>query len=214
MFGPLQEYLVQYRQLYLPGIGTLRLEQAAAELDFGNKEIIAPRQTIQLLAGAQQQERRLFSWLAAIAETSERDAVIRFNDFIYAFRERIQKGERVDWTGIGQFTKGLAGEIRFETAVKNVPLGQPVTAKKVLREHSAHMVRVGEDHRTAAEMKEWLENEPEKKSWWLTTAIILAILSFIYIGYYFSMKGVSTHAAGNQQTLAPAQAPTPYQQVR
>ncbi|MFT3677369.1 MAG: hypothetical protein QM781_15840 [Chitinophagaceae bacterium] len=214
MLGQLQQYFLQNRQLYLPGIGLLRLEQAAAELDFGNKQIVAPRQSIRLHAGVQQPERRLFSWLAGVLLVTERDAVIRFNDFVYGLKERIQKGEKLNWPGVGIFSKGLAGEIRFETAVMDQPLGQPVSAQKVMRENSAHLVRVGEEERTAAEMKEWLQAEPERKSWWLTIGIILVILLFIFIGYYFSVHGVNTRSAGNQQSLKPAQAAPAYQTPR
>lgn len=214
MLGQLQQYFLQNRQLYLPGIGLLRLEQAAAELDFGNKQIVAPRQSIRLHSGAQQPERRLFSWLAAVLLITERDAVIRFNDFVYSLKERIQKGEKLDWPGVGVFSKGLAGEIRFETAVADQPMGGPVSAQKVMRESNAHMVRVGEEERTAAEMKEWLQAEPEQKSWWFTIGIILAILLFIFIGYYFSVHGVSPRSAGNQQLLNPALAAPVYQTPR
>jgi hypothetical protein len=199
MYSELYQYLILNRQLNIPGIGTFQLERTPAEPDFASKLIHPPSFTIALHHGQSNTPTRLFNWLAAAMNISERDAVIRFNDFAFALKDKVMKGDKLQWNGIGVLSKGLAGEIRFEPQVKNQAVGLPVAAVKVLREKAEHTVRVGEDYNTSAHMIELLNPAEEKKSYWWAAALILLLLSFIYAAYHFSVNGMATSAAANQQ---------------
>ena len=74
----------------------------------------------------------------------------------------------------------MAGEIKFKPE-KEMILEKPVTAEKIIRLNAEHMVRVGEDNKTSAEMVELLNQTQEKKSFWWAYALSLALLCIIFI---------------------------------
>ena len=204
MYGELYQYLILHKQLNIPGIGTFLLERKPADIDFVNKVANPPAFTVALHHGNTTPSKKVFNWLASSLNISERDALIRFNDFAVDTRNRILTGDKLEWNGIGTFSKGMAGEIRFEASLKDMKAGTPVPAIKVIREHAEHTVRVGEQEKTSSEMIEMLApaEETRKTSWW-GIALIVGLLAFIFIALYFSSKGLNTSSAGNQQKLEP-----------
>jgi hypothetical protein len=203
MYGELYQYLVLHKQLNVPGVGTFQLERKPADLDFVNKTVNPPSHTISLHHGLATPQKRLFTWLASALGISERDAVIRFNDFVFDLKDQVQSGQKLEWKGIGTLSKGLAGEIRFDPMLKDQPEGMPVPAVKVLREHAEHKVRVGEDEKTSSEMIELLHVTEKKRSYRRMVAWIVAILAILFIVFYFSINGWNTATTANHQKVAP-----------
>ena len=214
MYGELYQYLILYKQLSIPGIGTFLLERKPADIDFVNKVANPPAFTIALHHGNTAPSKKVFNWLASALDISEGDAVISFNDFAFDTKNRILNGDKLEWNGIGTLSKGMAGEIRFEASLKDVKAGTPVPAVKVIREHAEHTVRVGEQEKTSSEMIEMLApvEESGKTHWW-GIALIVGLLAFIFIALYFSSKGLNTSSAGNQQKLEPQQETPTHQPV-
>ena len=91
MFEQLHEYLILYKQLQVPGIGTFVVERKSAETDFPDKTIHAPVYTIALRAENSTSSKKFFTWLAATLNISDRDAIVRFNDFVF----ELKNGRRV-----------------------------------------------------------------------------------------------------------------------
>ena len=203
MYNELYQYLILHRELQLPGIGTFILERKPAEIDFANKQVLSPSYTVALHHSNATGSRKLFQWLASSFRIGESEAVVRVNDFAFEMKNTILAGNRLEWHGIGALSKGLAGEIRFEPApVKNY--SGPLPAIKVLRENAAHVVRVGEQERTSAEMIELLQPSEKRTNWAWVVIVILLISSVIFIGYYFSEHGVSPMSTGNGTRIQPA----------
>lgn len=211
MYGELYQYLVLHKQLNIPGIGTFLVERKPADIDFASKIINPPAYSIALHHGNASPSQKIFNWLSTILNISERDALSRFNDFAFELRNKIMAGEKLQWEGIGTLSKGLAGEIRFEAALKGMTMSVPVPANKVIRENAEHTVRVGEDHKTSTEMMERLNPADEKKSYWWAAALIIGLLAFVFIAWYFSSNGLNTSSTGNQQKLEPKKESTTYQ---
>src|SRR5882672_2379703 len=109
MYGELYQYLVLNKQLNIPGIGTFMLERRPADIDFANKLINPPSFHIALHHGNMVPSKKLFSWLSLVFDISERDAVIRFNDFVFDLKDQVMAGHKLHWQGIGILSKGLAG---------------------------------------------------------------------------------------------------------
>ncbi len=214
MYGELYQYLILHKQLGIPGIGTFLLERKPADIDFVNKVANPPAFSIALHHGNTAPSKKVFNWLASALDIPEGDALIRFNDFAFDTKNRILNGDKLEWNGIGTLSKGMAGEIRFETSLKDVKAGTPVPAVKVIREHAEHTVRVGEQEKTSSEMIEMLApvEEARKTHWW-GIALIVGLLAFIFIALYFSSKGLNTSSAGNQQKLEPQQETPTHQPV-
>ena len=203
MYTELKQYLFLNNQLDLPGIGTLMIERKPAEADFASKLISPPSYSIALHHGGSGTSAKLFSWLAGALGVTERDAVIKYNDFAFGLKNQVMSGEKLEWQGIGILSKGLAGEIRFEAALRNVVTESPISAVKILRENAEHTIRVGEEEKTSSQMIRLLTLGVGKKSYWWVAALILLILSVIFIVYYFSVHGLIPAAAGNQQPVTP-----------
>jgi hypothetical protein len=209
MYEELYRYLIHYKQLPLPGVGTILLERKPASIDFPNKQLHPPGYRVILQQASLPPSKGFYNWLAGVLHISERDAVVRFNDFVFEIRQSIARGAMIDWKGVGVFNKGLGGDIRFVPAVKNFAFEQPLPAEKVIRYKAEHMVRVGEEEKTSVEMAELLSQPAEKKSYWWAWSLVLALAALTFIGWYFSEKGVSVASAGNGRKLAPQEtAPT------
>lgn len=204
MYGTLYQYFLRYRQLPIPGIGTFLLERKPAVADFPNRIIHPPSFSVRLNHHPATPPISFFGWLAKALDTSDRDAVIRFNDFAHTLRLRINVGDKINWDGMGILSMGLGGEIRFEPGVINMPAGLPVKAEKVIREHAEHSVRVGEDERTSVEMIELLNKQGSRKNQWWLWALVLGLITTMFIGWYFSVNGLKTSSSGNNQKVNPA----------
>jgi hypothetical protein len=214
MYAELYQYLISYKQVALPGIGTFLLERKPAESDFANKRINPPVYSVNLHFPANTPTEKFYQWLSGALNISESTAISAFNDFASDVKSRISNGEIIDWTGVGALSKGLAGEIKFKSAVNNFGYEQPVTAEKVIREKAEHMVRVGEDQKTSAEMTELLNQPEEKKSYWWAYALAIALGSIIFIGWHFSEQGVNVAATANAKVIVPQEAAATYKTLR
>jgi hypothetical protein len=210
MYGELYQYFIQHKQLNIPGIGVLQLERKPATNDFPNRIIHPPVFTISLHHGNATPSRNFFTWLAQALRVNDRDAIIRFNDFAFEMKKRIRSGDKIKWEGVGILSSGLAGEIRFESALKEATTEAPVKAEKVIRENAAHTLRVGEDEKTSAEMIEYLNQPGTKKKYWWAWALTAGLLVIMFIGWYLSEHGLQTSSAGNEQQVMPVENPSTY----
>lgn len=205
MYTELYQYLIQHKQLPVPGIGTFLLERKAATINFPEKRIDPPAYTISLQSLFNTPSNSFFNWLGAALHVSDRDVVIRFNDFAFDLKKQITGGDIITWSGVGQLSKGLGGDVKFIPQEFQNSLESFVPADKVVREKAEHMVRVGEDERTSAEMTEYF-NQPEvTTSYWWAYALVVAVLSVIFIGWYFSEHGVDISSAANGKKLIPVE---------
>lgn len=206
MYAELYQYLVQYKQLPVPGIGTFLVERIPAAVNFPERKIEPPVYGVSLQPVSNSPSKSFFIWLGAALQVSDREAVIRYNDFAFDLKSQLSGGDIVNWNGVGQLSKGLAGDIKFIPQEKR-SLESSVKAEKVMREKAEHMVRVGEDEKTSAEMTELLSHTDEKKSYWWAYALIVIVLSVMFIGWYFSENGISMSSTSNSKKLVPAEVP-------
>jgi hypothetical protein len=210
MYVELYQYLVQHKELPVPGIGTFLLERRPAVVDFPNKIINPPSYSFALQPGSYVPGQRFFNWLGNSLGITDREAVFRFNDFAFDLKKQISDGAVIEWEGVGTLNKSLNGDVKFVPAEADIIHERPVPAEKVIRQKAEHMVRVGEDEKTSEEMTEMLGRKEEKKSYWWTFALALAILSFIFIGWHFSKHGLDLAATANASKLIPGEAGETY----
>lgn len=212
MYESLYQYFLQYKQLPVPGIGTFLLERTPAVVNFPEKKMDPPAYAVRLQPSGLAPSRTFFAWLGAALQVSERDAVIRFNDFAFELKKSILSGSQINWKGIGLLSKGLAGDIKFVPAGLLQP-ESPVPAEKPIREKAAHMVRVGEDQRTSEEMTAYFNQTGEKKDYWWAWALVLGLVAVMYIGWYISAHGVGQSSTSNPQLLKPQPSGTTYRLI-
>ena len=210
MYYDLYEYLVLNKKLNVPGIGTFLLERKPAETDLTHREINPPAYSISLHHSSEIPAKKFFYWLAEKLHIQYHEAIVRFNGFAYDLKTQLAAGNKINWDNVGILSKGMAGEVRFESALKEYLFDPPVSAARIIREKAVHNVRVGEEEKTSAEMTEWLHPEEKAASYWWVPALITGILLVIFTGIYFSRKGVSISSAANQQSLSPEKSEATY----
>ncbi|HMK27682.1 MAG TPA: hypothetical protein VK483_16740 [Chitinophagaceae bacterium] len=213
MYEELYRYFIQHKKLAVPGVGTFLLERRPAVNDFVNKQINPPIYSVTLQATVDPPSIHFFKWLAGALHISDHDAIIRFNDFVFDFKKQVNDGSTIEWNVMGAISKGVAGEIKFDPAIRPA-LEKPVVAEKVIREKSEHMVRVGEDQKTSAEMTEMLNLPVIKRSKWWITALVAGLLALLFISWYFSEYGVDASSTTNNMKLVPVEATAPYQTLQ
>ena len=210
MLHDFYEYLILNKQLNVPGIGTFLLERKPAETDISHRQIRPPAYTISWYQGNDTPAKKFFYWLADKLHVHYHEAIVRFNGFVYDLKDRILAGNKVTWDNVGLLTKGMSGEVRFESYLTEHSFDPPVSAARIIREKAVHKVRVGEEERTSAEMTERLNPEEEGKTYWWAPALIAAIVLIIFIGIYFSQQGMNPTSTSNQQHLSPGTATDAY----
>ncbi|HEY6064264.1 MAG TPA: hypothetical protein VIV35_11680 [Chitinophagaceae bacterium] len=213
MYEELYQYFIQHKKIIVPGVGTFLLERKPAEADFVNKQINPPFYSVTLQAPGDSPSIHFFKWLAGVLHISDHDAIIRFNDFLFDTKKQITDGNTIEWHGLGTISKGLTGEMKFVPAIGSV-MEKPVAAEKIIREKSEHMVRVGEDQKTSAEMTEMLNLPEAKKSRWWITALLAGLLALLFIGWYSYEHGIDVSSTANSRKVVPMEASDPYETLQ
>jgi hypothetical protein len=211
MYTQLYQYLIQHKQLPVPGIGTFLLERKSAEIDFFNKKIDPPSYAISLDSRSHLPGQHFFKWLAHALGISDREAIFRFNDFAFEMKKQIAEGHIINWNGIGTINKGHGGDVKLTPSTIEMIFEKSVAAEKVIRQNAEHMVRVGEEEKTSTEMSRMLNQKEERKSFWWSSALVLTLLATMFIGWYFSEHGVDISSTANRQQFVPKEAATGYQ---
>ena len=222
MYELLYKFLVKYKTIDLPGIGTFALRVQPAQSRFVDQTFSPPKYYIafehdRIVADVDMHERdtvmrkritpsrKLFSWIAANYGLTEREAVIRFNDFLFELRSELDGGKKIIWSGIGTFEKNMSGEIKFNADKDRLSWLRPTIAKKVIRENAEHTMLVGETEKTSVQMSEILLNPrsvKDKRAYWWVWPLAVIIAIFIFLGWYFSEHGFSGNATGNSHKVS------------
>ncbi|MBI5858743.1 MAG: hypothetical protein HZB42_14015 [Sphingobacteriales bacterium] len=205
MYAELYQYLLLHNKLSVPGIGTFLLNRKPAESDFLNKQIKPPSFSISFEQFTDSPGTGFYKWLGNVLGITDRDAVIRFNDFVFETKRQISNGNIINWNGVGSLTKGLGDEVKFSPATI-ITAEQPETAEKVIREKAEHMVRVGEDEKTSVEMSEILNRPVKKRSYWWVLPLIIGVLAAAFIGWHVAEHGFDVSGMGNKSKLCPSEA--------
>lgn len=202
MFVELYCFLIHHKQLYVPGIGTFLLERKPAKADFLNKCVHAPVYSVSFQTSGNSSSKKIFSWLADALNISDRDAVIRFNEFAFDLKKKIDEGNRIQWKGVGTLGKGQNNEIQFLPEQNISVVEKPVAAEKIIREHAEHTMLVGEQEMTSTEMEVLLTPVLTiKRSRWWILPLIVGILVLAFLGWYFFENGLDVSSVGNKKKI-------------
>ena len=196
----LYQYLILHRQISLPGIGTIALQKKSSQLDFGNK-VITPASYIFFINNSKDSPtKKFFGWVSSRLNISDWDAIRMVNDFSFDLKNKISSGEAL-WEHVGILRRDEKGNIFLDAAEIQLESEMPVQAEKVLRVNAGHTVRVGEMEKTSVEMEEFFSETAETKDYGWVIAIVITVLSVMFVGWYLSEKGVNPGAVGNQSVI-------------
>lgn len=196
VFKQLTNYLLQYRQVCIPSVGTIRLVQQPAQLDVADKTITPPCYRTEISSEEAVPEHQLAFLSAALHE--EKDRVL---ELLSALGQRIREkmdGNGFDWKGVGWMGSSGVSEAMTPSLL------QPVRAERVLRSDPEHSVRVGDREMTSRQLSERREEgeiAPQKKrSVWMIAGWVLLALAILFIVFMLYQGKFRIGATGSRQS--------------
>jgi hypothetical protein len=89
----LYRFLIRNKQISFPGIGTIQVQVQPAAADVANRSFVPRHYSFVFEQGRETASKKMFSWLAAAGGITDREAVIRFNDFIFDMKKQLDAGK-------------------------------------------------------------------------------------------------------------------------
>jgi hypothetical protein len=182
------KYLLQYRKVSIPHIGTFRIRTLSPRLDVADKRIGAPAFTTEYSSFDSVSEHQ-FTYLARVQQSDRERISQELSSFGQQLKENI-KGRPLAWKGFG-ILKGSERDIIFEPEEIRLQALQPVIAAKVIRLNAPHRVRQGEDeissHQksgTGQKKSTYKKSRLHVIAWILLVLALLAILFILYQGQF------------------------------
>ncbi len=192
MQNKIASFLFQHKTCPLPGLGTLSVTHTGAEVDFGNKQIHAPKAAIRF-DEAETDATALISYLSATTGADAQEA----EQALEHFCDGLKTGEEKTWDSIGSFYVDASGKINFTPEEIPAAFIQPVIAERVIHPDAAHQMLVGDKETTTTVMTELLNEKPEAKDLWWIWAIVLGVISLAVLLIYFTQFKGDTGTFGN-----------------
>lgn len=188
MLQELTRYLLQYKRLSIPHVGTFEVVQQAPEYNVVDKIILPPTYRVlhQHTETVSDHQLGFFASLDSSSFESAHDKLKRLGKNI---RQRAEHNG-FTWKGIGALSL-RNGSLNFEDQLLSIEGLGTVPAHKVLRENVEHSRLVG-DHQTTAVQK----SKNRRRTWslslkwgWIILAIAVGLILFILIKNHFSPLG-------------------------
>jgi hypothetical protein len=200
MLPQLTDYFLQFHQVHIPSIGTIRLVQRPASLDVAAKIIHPPQFEMRFSEDGWLTRHQLW-YCGSQLHLDEEAARQSLEDLGEELKKTIERDPFV-WNGIGTLSYGQE-KLHFEPYTHQTFL-QPVAAERVLRQHVQHSVLVGDQvvlsdgHVTEAETQE------RHRKWSQIAGWSIVILALLFILFYFYQHQFNVMASGlRQNTTAP-----------
>ena len=203
------QYLSFNKQVSLKGIGTFTVEQLPARLDFPNRLLHAPQAVLHFSSIARQDE-AFEQWICRELHLNKEESLQKLQIFLADFQRTLNSNQKVEWVGIGNFTKDENQLLHFTSAFETA-IGEPVKAEKIIRKNKEHFVRVGEEEKTSTEMEELLFGVRRKKLnlFWIF-AMALFLISFVLIWMFAAGHARLWGSQGNGSKLKTKEMPVLY----
>src|SRR6476659_10059588 len=133
MQDSLYEFLLLNKKISLPGIGTVSLCQAPAQLDFTNKQFVAPASFFTIDPKNDKPSKKLFDWLSSSLNITEWEAIKFVNDFSFDLKEQLSKFGEASWEKVGVIRHNDKGELKLDPQNISLQSEPPIIAEKVIR---------------------------------------------------------------------------------
>ena len=187
MLSIITKYLVQYKSVCIPGIGTFELLQQSPQLDVADKQFLPPF-FITRFNHKEEITSHQFHFFAAVNEVDEEMSKKELLLFGEKLRTFIQQ-KPFAWNGFGTLHYSGSG-ISFDAQQINLSSLQKIPAEKVLRENVHHHVLVG-DQQMTRQIESLPSEEPRPKKpvaivigWVILGLTIAAIGVLLYLGKF------------------------------
>lgn len=184
----LSKYLLQYKRVCIPHVGTFELVQASPKLNVAEKILTPPSfQTRYLNLEVIPQHQ--FDFLSGVSK----EELMLFGEKL---KTKIQQSGFY-WNGFGRLSF-VSSEIKFESQPLNVDALQNIAAEKVLRENVQHNMLVGDKEMTSQQVTDALTKTVSKKPVSIIIGWVILIVAIIAIVILLYMKNFQSTSTGMQ----------------
>ena len=182
----LTKYLLQYKRVCIPHIGTFELVQQPPRLDVADKHFSPPFFTTTYISQQQVPDHQLhFLCADGLPRESARAELFSFGE---ALKNRIRT-DAFRWNGFGSLHLE-ANEVVFEPQSIRLESLQQIQAEKVMRKDATHNMLVGDKETTNTEMITSLAVRKKRGSlviligWILALLALIAVIVILYLGKF------------------------------
>lgn len=158
MFKILLEFFSVNKKISVPEVGTLSIENTAAEDNFGNKTIIPAKPVINFYAKEDSIATTLFE---KFAQNNYNKSIEELTKFYKAIAYTLQKEKQLNIDGLGILTKE-EDKISFRQSFSAEQYFPSISVEKVIRQDAEHTLTVGEHQKTSSQMREVLAKNESK----------------------------------------------------
>jgi hypothetical protein len=188
----LTAYLIQYKKLFIPGIGNFELKRVPADLSFADRLLYPPTFNV-IHHHSDQVDDQQISLLAEKQGTDIATTNIKLQELGKSIKNKLEKGS-FRWNGIGVLSM-QNNKVVFVQEDRVLLL--PVPANKIIRDHVKHKVLRGDREYQDAVDEEIIpaERKTSRLSYILWGALIIAL---IFTGYHFYQNGFKVASTGSK----------------
>jgi len=198
MLSIITSYLLQTDKCALPHIGFFNTEYEPASTDIANKQIVPPSEQIVFNEESILLTPGLIKYIAYKKNIAENDAAIQLDNFCKEWKEKLNKGKKLQFNSFGSLQKKEAGNIIFSK--EDNFYYAAVQAERVLHQNAEHDILVGDNATTSGVMNKFYKEEPiVKKRKWYIPAVILFISGLIILFFSFYHHPFNTSSVGNRK---------------
>ncbi len=178
-------YLFQNNTCPLPGLGTFSIHKTAAEADFTNRIIAAPKPVIQFI-NTESNADGLVAYVAFSSGKSPQAAADALNQYCDDLKHKLYEAPGVTLDEVGSLFVDANGWINFRQEELPESFLQSVTAERMIHPQSEHQILVGDKETTNTVMTELLTPKTAAKDRWWIWAIVLGTVGVLLLLIYFS----------------------------
>ena len=130
----LYKFLVLYRKLSIPQLGSFTIENEPARFDVSSGLLFAPKPVVHFGEAAEPMSDRIFfDFLSEEMGVEEATAIKEFHDFSYKFRNDIQERKLGLLHGVGRIIKGSDGSLFFTPETNLLEFLPPIQLDNTIR---------------------------------------------------------------------------------
>lgn len=196
VFKQLTNYLLQYRQVSIPSVGTIRLVRQPAQLDVAAKLITPPSYRTEIRSDDVIPEHQL-AYLSAALQEEKVQVLDKLADLGQHLQRKVSESG-FEWKGIGW----IGGSVDA-TAITPALL-QPIPAERVMRQDAEHNVLVGDQEMTYTQMagkkEEIVAAADSKPSLSIIVGWVLLLLAILFIVFLLYQGKFRVGATGSKQS--------------
>lgn len=202
MASVLNSYLVQHRNLSIPGMGTIYIDWEPASRSEEKGRWLPPVPVYRFDKFHDIPGKDFFHFIAERKKIPEHEAMKWYNEFAAALRSDVRTREEVRWEGIGIFKRDATGEIAVEPIDQPFSLFEPLEVAEISRMAGAEPVTVQDAAVPLAlpAAEEKIIPAPVKKDWWIF-ALVLFVIILLLLFIHFYHKGMVWQSLFNQQPV-------------